>query len=242
MSKQVSPGRRRPRGDLFDLTELSMRIWKLIARSPGSTIEPPQRSNQFADAFPHQGEALSISSVFLHRQVRVFCERVGGGFGAKQEIITEDICAFATLRTGKPVKLGVHARRGILRRHYAPSDEAPRQGRSVARWHADGSSDSIRVRTPAPTAPMAPRPCFIPPANRSLSIAVRTKKSTPTRFTPTPSLRERFAATDCRRPFSRSKCAMDELARGLKMDPFEFRRRNVIRPPDPMLSLDELPE
>ena len=34
---------------------------------------------------------------------------------------------------------------------------------------------------------------------------------------------------------------MDELARGLKMDPFEFRRRNVIRPPDPMLSLDELP-
>jgi CO/xanthine dehydrogenase Mo-binding subunit len=35
--------------------------------------------------------------------------------------------------------------------------------------------------------------------------------------------------------------AMDELARGLKMDPFEFRRRNVIRPPDPMLSLDELP-
>ncbi len=29
--------------------------------------------------------------------VRVFCERVGGGFGGKQEVLTEDICAFATL-------------------------------------------------------------------------------------------------------------------------------------------------
>jgi putative selenate reductase molybdopterin-binding subunit len=37
--------------------------------------------------------------------LRVFCERVGGGFSAKQEMITEDMCAFATLATGKPVKL-----------------------------------------------------------------------------------------------------------------------------------------
>ena len=37
--------------------------------------------------------------------VRVFCERVGGGFGGKQEVLTEDICAFATLQTGRPVKL-----------------------------------------------------------------------------------------------------------------------------------------
>ena len=30
---------------------------------------------------------------------------------------------------------------------------------------------------------------------------------------------------------------MDELARGLNMDPIEFRQRNVIRPGDPMTSL-----
>ena len=37
--------------------------------------------------------------------VRVFSERVGGGFGAKQEMVTEDICAFATIKTGRPVQL-----------------------------------------------------------------------------------------------------------------------------------------
>src|SRR5262249_11759438 len=37
--------------------------------------------------------------------LRVFCERVGGGFGGKPEMVTEDICAFATLKTGRPVQL-----------------------------------------------------------------------------------------------------------------------------------------
>ncbi len=42
----------------------------------------------------------------LHPEnVRVFCERVGGGFGGKQEVLTEDLCAFAALQTGRPVKL-----------------------------------------------------------------------------------------------------------------------------------------
>ncbi|WNM23691.1 molybdopterin-dependent oxidoreductase [Demequina capsici] len=35
--------------------------------------------------------------------VRVFTARVGGGFGGKQEIFTEDIVALAVLRTGRPV-------------------------------------------------------------------------------------------------------------------------------------------
>ena len=35
----------------------------------------------------------------------MFCERVGGGFGGKQEMLTEDIVALAALKTGRPVKL-----------------------------------------------------------------------------------------------------------------------------------------
>ena len=37
--------------------------------------------------------------------VRVFCERMGGGFGAKQEMLVEDIVALAVIKTGQPVKL-----------------------------------------------------------------------------------------------------------------------------------------
>jgi putative selenate reductase molybdopterin-binding subunit len=37
-------------------------------------------------------------------QIRVIKPRVGGGFGTKQEILLEDICGLAALRTGRPVK------------------------------------------------------------------------------------------------------------------------------------------
>jgi putative selenate reductase molybdopterin-binding subunit len=36
-------------------------------------------------------------------KVRVYAPRVGGGFGGKQEIFTEDLVALAVLRTGRPV-------------------------------------------------------------------------------------------------------------------------------------------
>ena len=35
----------------------------------------------------------------------MFCERVGGGFGGKQEMFVEDILALAAIKTGRPVKL-----------------------------------------------------------------------------------------------------------------------------------------
>src|SRR5271155_317225 len=34
----------------------------------------------------------------------VFTERVGGGFGGKQEMVTEDLCVLATLSIGRPVQ------------------------------------------------------------------------------------------------------------------------------------------
>jgi len=37
-------------------------------------------------------------------KIRVFKTKIGGGFGNKQEILTEDLCAFLTLKTGRPVQ------------------------------------------------------------------------------------------------------------------------------------------
>ncbi len=37
-------------------------------------------------------------------KIRVYKPQLGGGFGNKQEILTEDLCTLATLRTGKPVQ------------------------------------------------------------------------------------------------------------------------------------------
>ena len=39
------------------------------------------------------------------RQIRVVKPRIGGGFGGKQEVLIEDICALLTMATNRPVKL-----------------------------------------------------------------------------------------------------------------------------------------
>ena len=39
-----------------------------------------------------------------NRKIHVFTERVGGGFGGKQEMVTEDLCVLATLSIGRPVQ------------------------------------------------------------------------------------------------------------------------------------------
>ncbi|MDB4897864.1 MAG: xdh, partial [Firmicutes bacterium] len=38
-------------------------------------------------------------------RIRVIKPRIGGGFGGKQEVLIEDICAHLTIATGRPVKL-----------------------------------------------------------------------------------------------------------------------------------------
>ena len=38
------------------------------------------------------------------REIHVLAERVGGGFGAKQELFSEDLCVLGVLKTGHPVK------------------------------------------------------------------------------------------------------------------------------------------
>lgn len=47
------------------------------------------------------GQALGIPV----KRIRVIKPRIGGGFGGKQEMLIEDICAALTMKTKKPVKL-----------------------------------------------------------------------------------------------------------------------------------------
>src|SRR5439155_16074914 len=47
-------------------------------------------------------------------QIRVIKPRIGGGFGAKQEIILEDLCALITVRTRRPVKIELTRREEFI--------------------------------------------------------------------------------------------------------------------------------
>ena len=71
------------------------------------------------------------------RNVHVFTERVGGGFGGKQEMISEDLCVLATLKTGRPVKWEFTREEAVHRRDDPPPDDHAREARRQARRNAD---------------------------------------------------------------------------------------------------------
>ena len=79
--------------------------WRPMAASPGSTMLACSMSAPRTQVPFLTRRALSDIFELPMDKVRVFCERVGGGFGGKQEMFVEDILALAALKTGRPVKL-----------------------------------------------------------------------------------------------------------------------------------------
>ena len=91
------------------------------------------------------------------RDVHVFTERIGGGFGGKQEMISEDLCALATLKIGRPVMWEFTRAGAVHRRHHAPPDDHACEARRQEGRHADRAFRCASCPTPAPMAAMAAR-------------------------------------------------------------------------------------
>ncbi|WP_428483643.1 molybdopterin-dependent oxidoreductase [Rhodopila sp.] len=173
-------------------------------------------------------------------KVRVFCERVGGGFGGKQEMLIEDIVALAVLRTGRPVKLELTREEQFT----TTTTRHPMQVRIKAGVHADGRLSALRLHVVSNTGAYgnhgpgvlfhACGECFgvYRCANKKVdTFAVYTNTVPAGAFRGYGLSQTVFAV----------ESAMDELARALSLDPFEFRRRNIVRPGNPMVSIDEAP-
>jgi CO/xanthine dehydrogenase Mo-binding subunit/aerobic-type carbon monoxide dehydrogenase small subunit (CoxS/CutS family) len=166
-------------------------------------------------------------------KVRVFAERVGGGFGGKQEMLTEDIVALAVLRTGRPVKLEFTRQEQFSA---STSRHPMRVSVKVGAWR-DGRLTAIAMRMVSNTGAYGnhgPGVLFHGSgesvalyrcANKRVDgVAVYTNTLPSGAFRGYGLSQTNFAV----------ESAMDELARKLKMDPFAFRRLNVVRPEDPI--------
>lgn len=174
-------------------------------------------------------------------EIRVLCERVGGGFGAKQEVITEDLCAFATLATGRPVKLEFTREEefiGCTSRH-------PARLRIKAGATRDGVLTALHLQYVFNTGAYGTHGSAVLFHSTGESIAIyrcANKKidaySVYTNTVPAGA----FRGYGLSQTIFAIECAIDELARGIEMDPIEFRRRNVVRPPDPFISLKDEPD
>ena len=105
-----------------------------------------------AGAVPDQARARRDIFELPMDKVRVFCERVGGGFGGKQEMFVEDIVALAALQDRTAGQARADPRGAVHRDHDAASDAGPRQGRRRRATASSPRCSSTCSPTPAPTA------------------------------------------------------------------------------------------
>lgn len=186
---------------------------------------------------------IELARVFdlPQEKVRIFCERVGGGFGAKQEMLTEDIAALAALKTGKPVKLEFTREEqftGATTRH--PMKVSVKIGA-----RRDGTLTAMQMHVVSNTGAYGNHslPVLEHACSESISVYRCPNKKV-----------DGFAAYTNTVPAGAFRgyglpqtgfaveSAIDEVARMIGMDPIEFRRRNVVRKGEDMIGLHKSPD
>ncbi len=165
------------------------------------------------------------------RDIHVFTERVGGGFGGKQEMVTEDLAMLGAIKTGRPVMWE------FTRPEQFTSATTRHQMTTHVKLGAkkDGTLTALQFRVVSNTgaygghggetlgASMGDPPgLYRCPNKKADGYAVYTNMVPGGGFRGYGSSQTTFAI----------ECAMDELAIALKMDPLALRRKNVVKPGD----------
>ncbi|MHB0768852.1 molybdopterin-dependent oxidoreductase [Bradyrhizobium sp. 1.29L] len=168
-------------------------------------------------------------------KVRVFCERVGGGFGGKQEMFVEDILALAALRTGRPVELELTREEQFI----ATSTRHPMRIHVKAGADADGKLTALQLDVLSNTGAYGNHagPVLFHALAESISVYNCPNKRVDGAAVYTNTVPAgAFRGYGLPQALIAVEAAIDELGRQLGLGPYEMRRRNIVRPGDPMLS------
>jgi putative selenate reductase molybdopterin-binding subunit len=168
-------------------------------------------------------------------KVRVFCERVGGGFGGKQEMFVEDILALAAIKTGRPVKLELTREEQFT----ATSTRHPMRVSVKAGANKEGKLTALQLDVLSNTGAYGNHaaPVLFHACGESLGVynCPNKKVDAVVAYTNTVPAGA-FRGYGLPQTLFAVEAAIDELAKGLGISAFEIRRRNVVKPGDPMLS------
>jgi CO/xanthine dehydrogenase Mo-binding subunit/aerobic-type carbon monoxide dehydrogenase small subunit (CoxS/CutS family) len=174
------------------------------------------------------------------QQFHVFSEHVGGGFGGKQEVLTEDLCVLAALKTGRPVKWEFTRSEQFT----AATTRHPMKITIKLGAKKDGTLTAMQIHTVSNTGAYGNHAGEILASSLGSSMATyrcANKKGTGyavyTNTVPSGAFRG-YGATQ---PTFAIESAIDELARKLGLDPFTMRRTNMIRAHDPVHSIWPFP-
>jgi putative selenate reductase molybdopterin-binding subunit len=176
-------------------------------------------------------QALADLYGLAPQRIRVLCERVGGGFGGKQEMLVEDIVALAVLRLGRPVQLELTRAEEFA----ATTTRHPMQVTIRAGATADGVLTALSMKVVSNagaygnhTAAVLEHACgevlgLYRCANKFVDAVGVYTNTVPAGA---------FRGYGLSQTIFCMEQVIDALARGLGIDPFAFRRRNVVRPGD----------
>ncbi len=167
-----------------------------------------------------------VNQIPLSR-IRVVKPRIGGGFGAKQEIVLEDLCAHVALKTGRPVAMELD--RG--EEFYASRTRHPMYVTMKTGINKDGTIVANELRVVANTGAYGAHGLTVPsntgskslPLYRSPHIRYRADVA----YTNLP-VAGAFRGYGAPQGYFALESHMDEIAHELGMDPLELRRKNLI--------------
>jgi CO/xanthine dehydrogenase Mo-binding subunit/aerobic-type carbon monoxide dehydrogenase small subunit (CoxS/CutS family) len=168
-------------------------------------------------------------------RVRVVAGRVGGGFGGKQEMLVEDIVAFAVLRLRRPVKLEYTR----AEQFYGATTRHPFTVRVKIGARRDGVLTAMQLRVVSDTGAYGNHgPAVMYHAcSESLSVYRCANKKADgyavyTNTVPAGA----FRGYGLGQVTFAMESALDELARRTGLDPLVLRAKNIIGPGEPVIT------
>ncbi|MCJ2090764.1 molybdopterin-dependent oxidoreductase [Methylobacterium sp. E-005] len=167
--------------------------------------------------------------------VRVVCARVGGGFGGKQEMLTEDLVALAVLRTGRPVRWELTREEQFA----ATTTRHPMRVAVTIGACRDGTLTAIDLDVLSDTGAYGNHAGGVihHGCNEVLAAYACPNKRVAGRAVHTHTVPSgAFRGYGLSQTIFAVESALDEVARRLDLDPFDLRRRNAVRPGDAMVS------
>ncbi|MFH1329783.1 MAG: molybdopterin cofactor-binding domain-containing protein [Actinomycetota bacterium] len=164
----------------------------------------------------------------IHR-IRVVKPRIGGGFGVKQEVLVEDVCALVTMRTGRPARWEYTRGEEFV----SARTRHPFRIRVKVGARADGVLHAIDMDATQNTGAYGTHSLTVL-SNAGSKTLPLYNKAPHVRFTgrsvytnlPVGGAYRGYGGTQASFPL---ETALDQMAERLGLDPVELRRRNHIR-------------
>ena len=171
-------------------------------------------------------------------RIRVIKPRIGGGFGGKMDIITEDLAAHLTIKTGRPVRFE------FTREQEFTTTRSRHPARITYKIGVrnDGTLKVVDMNVLENTGAYGVQGMTV--CNLIGARGLSTYRCENIRFDskivysnlPVPSAFRGFGGPQAQFAM---ECMMDEIAAALQMDPIEFRMKNAVRAGDdiPIMAL-----